>query len=643
MIQLSSAYRAALESGAEQNIRLVFDNGETLDRAQISATGGFRYRQILNDDGDVIMGRAIQSAAEVELLNIDGYLDDFDFDSEFTVEYGVKVGALFQYVTIGKFKGGRASRIKSKTIMLTGADRMRLFDIDASEFIENVQDSFPMDVMDLLQKLCDYVGIEMEYFSLASSVLYRTIDTNPFTSYNHTCRQILEWLMECMCKYAVITPDGKLTGIFYQESDITVPKSRRFEMAQSEYITPQIDAIEIYTSYSDRLVSSGDGDNLYVISDNPFLYAENDEDVEYDLQYAANGLLTALRQLPAYPPASFRALTDPSIECGDIIDVVGDDGLTYTFPVMMRTIEWSGIGKSEYECTGNERRETVPVAQRELENLKKDMVRTSQLATEIESYIKSDEGKAGIIASVSGSFVKPDDLRQYVTTAKLSQEISSIDAKISLEAEYGSGTIGSNVRAMLTLFANADSSNIQLKADAIDLSGYVTVTALSGQGTTVIDGSNIKTGTITSDKLNVGTLSAGEVLLKSETRDTTVLTSSESGMNLTVYLGTQEKYTSGDIDFSQYVRVYGTQTMFVPPGAEDTNTNALVVNTDARRMFPATPGRWSLGGALDSGGTLYYFGEVVSEFFVFSDDSYLRIYNGRLAYYDSEGTRTYLT
>ena len=84
MITVSNAFLAALRSGAEQNIRLEFKSGTVIDKAQIPANGGFRYQQILNQDGDLKMGTAIMSNIEVSLLNLDGYFDGFDFTEECT-------------------------------------------------------------------------------------------------------------------------------------------------------------------------------------------------------------------------------------------------------------------------------------------------------------------------------------------------------------------------------------------------------------------------------------------------------------------------------------------------------------------------------------------------------------------------------
>jgi hypothetical protein len=271
------------------------------------------------------------------------------------------------------------------------------------------------------------------------------------------------------------------------------------------------------------------------------------------------------------------------------------------------------------------------------------MLKNTDLSTAIDSYLNTDEGKAGIVSAVEGKFVTADDLGGYVTTAKLTQEISAVDSKISLEAEYGSGTIGSHVRAMLTLFSNTDSSEIKLEADAIDLSGYVTIKSLAEpNSSTEIDGSNIKTSSITADKLKVGTLSAGSVLLNSETRSTTVLRSDELAGNLTVYLGIEEEYKDGDMELAQYLRIYGTEIYFQEPGIGEAITNTLVVNTYHKIVFPYD-GRWSLGGKIRSSDTPYYFNEIYGKYFCFDDDSYIRVYNGRLQYVDADGNKVYIT
>lgn len=59
---------------------------------------------------------------------------------------------------------------------------------------------------------------------------------------------------------------------------------------------------------------------------------------------------------------------------------------------------------------------------------------------------------------------------------------------------------------------NQTAQSVLIDASKINLTGYVTVSDLSGDGTTVINGANIATGTITADKIDVNDLFAQDIV-----------------------------------------------------------------------------------------------------------------------------------
>ena len=128
-----------------------------------------------------------------------------------------------------------------------------------------------------------------------------------------------------------------------------------------------------------------------------------------------------------------------------------------------------------------------------------DYVTTTKLDTNIAQYIDSTTGKAKIVTACSGTYAKTSDLTGYATktevSTEISQEISDVEGKISLSASYGSGTIGSNVRALLQLVTNADSSTIKIKGDKVEIDGdlYLKSSDFLVAGTTTIKGSKIST------------------------------------------------------------------------------------------------------------------------------------------------------
>jgi len=86
-----------------------------------------------------------------------------------------------------------------------------------------------------------------------------------------------------------------------------------------------------------------------------------------------------------------------------------------------------------------------------------------------------------------------DIIAQGLKFSQIKQDIDGISLRVG-EVVDASG----NIRAAEIMLAiNDDGSTIKISADHIDLTGYVTVSDLSGTGTTKINGSNITTGAIT--------------------------------------------------------------------------------------------------------------------------------------------------
>ena len=478
----------AIRAHTEQDIKITFADNTVLGKADVAITGdGVKITDILNGDTDYTFGKAVCKQVEMTLFNVDNKFNNFDFTQEFTLQIGVKVGAAFQYVTVGVFKGERPDKVRGKLIDFTAYDRMQKFEVSASDFIENM--TFPVTLGAVFSSLCAAVGVEPITTTFTNST--KNFTFNPFSTSDYTAREVLAWIAEAAGCYARVNADGKVELNTFTTNSYKILKTDRFEMSESEFETPVIGKLECYTSYGDQLVTAGTGTNTYVISDNPFLYIENDTEIPA-LQPYVNAIYAKASLFPAYSPIAVRAEWYPEIKCGDIITVVNDYDEVNTLPIFSQTIKWNGFGKVEYESTGGLVREIEPVQQRELEAIKKSMLRDTDLSTAVESYLNTQEGKASITSAVEGKFVEVSSGSTITTTTAIEQLIQKtekgIESKISLSASYGSGTIGSNVRALLTLFANADSSSIRLSANALDLTATETAGSTSAEEVGTYDG-----------------------------------------------------------------------------------------------------------------------------------------------------------
>lgn len=117
------------------------------------------------------------------------------------------------------------------------------------------------------------------------------------------------------------------------------------------------------------------------------------------------------------------------------------------------------------------------------------------------------EGVTTSISSIEGSITRLEVMDKSLTSTiasvkkGLNSSISQTDERISLLVA-GKGTES-------TSFINMLEGRIKVEAPVIDLSGYVTFTDLaSARGSTVIHGSNIKTGTLSADRVSTGILSS---------------------------------------------------------------------------------------------------------------------------------------
>lgn len=320
----------------------------------------------------------------------------------------------FVYIPLGVFKGERPEKVRGKLINFTAHDRMSLFDKPAGAFADGL--TFPCTLGEIFAKLCSFCGVSYIGASFPNSD--KTFDTNPLEDTDYTCREILGYIAEAAGSYARMSRDGAVELVWFADADYTVTRTDRFEMTESEFLTPPIDKLEVYNSYGDQLNSSGTGEIVYGISDNPFLYIENDTQLA-GLQPYVEAIYNRITSLPAYHPSSFRAEFNPAVQCGDIISVVDDYGETISFPVFVQTLTWNGGGKTVYENTGGVIRQNAPFTQRELEQIKKKSVKTKDLWTYVDSYLSSPEGVASINAAVGGNLATKDDLTGFVTESQL--------------------------------------------------------------------------------------------------------------------------------------------------------------------------------------------------------------------------------
>lgn len=217
-----------------------------------------------------------------------------------------------------------------------------------------------------------------------------------------------------------------------------------------------------------------------------------------------------------------------------------------------------------------------------------------------DTRIADAEGAVSVLSqTVSGFDTRIEDAEGSVSA--LSQNLTSITTRIEA-AEGNISTVTQTADKINWLVASGTSSSnftmtdraISLVADTIDLSGYVTISALETAGKTTINGSNITTGTIHADRIDTSTLKVKTIYATS------------GKVSLTEY-SSNNMYIGGDGTWNySYTYIFaGSQIKLA--SWDGVGTHALIFDTSNHCVRPATTVDWDLGNVS------YPFGKVWCE------------------------------
>lgn len=212
----------------------------------------------------------------------------------------------------------------------------------------------------------------------------------------------------------------------------------------------------------------------------------------------------------------------------------------------------------------------------------------SQTVSGFNTRIENAEGAVSTLSqTVSGFNTRIENAEGSVST--LTQTVNSFKTRIET-AEGNITSVTQTANKINWLVKSGTSASdftmtdraVKLVADTIDLSGYVTISALGTAGKTTINGANITTGTIHADRIDTSTLKvktiysqSGKVSLKEYT-STTMYIGGDGTWNYDytyIFAGTQIKLASWD----------------------GVGTHALIVETTNHCIRPATIVDWDLG------------------------------------------------
>lgn len=496
------------------------------------------FRQSICDSGDIIFGKC--NAAELVFKCAD--VNNLFVGDELLVRQ--YIGG--EYVSMGAYYIASIQKSADRRFrVVTAYDRMTRFDINVADWYNGlwVGGTTSITLGAFRNSLCNYCGVPVRSASLVndSMTVKKTMVPTEISG-----RDIIESICEINGVFGIIDNEGFFTFISLntdeavEEISIGIRKSLEHE----DYTVSPINALVIRQESNDIGASVGNGNNPYIIQGNFLVYGKSSA----ELTTIATNVFNAISNI-TYVPVRLQCRGLPYIEPGDCIEIEMQDGSYIKTLVLSRSlsgvqsltdditasgsekrVEIYGLSKSIIQIQGkaNILERTVEQTVSRIEDLESGYSEIIQTADSISSRVTTVEGDVSELEQTASSLttritnaegdissleLTASGLNSRVTSAEgnittLSQTASNLSLRMS-SAEGAISSISLTVNGLQLSSANGEAiSMLSLKSGSITLSsavigftGMVTYSALSGYGTTIINGANIMTGTINANAI----------------------------------------------------------------------------------------------------------------------------------------------
>lgn len=445
------------------------------------------YRQCVNTGSDYNIGDAVCASCEFQFNDPDNLAPRY---KKLRFRYYTMQADETSWKLIGIFNTKELTRTNKHVCKIVGYDNVSLFDIYVDDWIENA--TWPMTLKQTYQSLCTYCGAAFINSDFTNSSF---VVKDNFTGINTTGRQILSYIAQASASFIYADPNGIITPRQYINTGITLNNTKYKKAVLADYTTPLINKLTVQMTENDYGVSTGDGDVVYKITNNPLFYAENESEIET----AIDRIFAVIKQV-SYTPCEIELYQDFNINCGDIVTIDGTVAYIMAKEMNSSGVRLSCVGTETREATGEETNSEIIALRGKTNELTRSLEETQSTITDTAAALQSQitQTANSINATVSA---------QGQTITQIRQDLNGINMTYNSANGTASITIGN-----VTVTNLVNGQYVQNVVAGINLNGYVQFNDLSTAGSTTINGANITTGTISASRINLsGSIAWGDL------------------------------------------------------------------------------------------------------------------------------------
>lgn len=302
MIQVSNAFKAALQARAPQRWAFIWANGTILTNEDISVEDGVHYDETFCSETDLTVGLTPSSVMSFTLLNDELQLVNFPF-GRFEAKLGVRLSVTendsaatdhptvsisgntmtvsgngkletYELCSFGVFYAERPDVVRKVLISVEAFDQMVLFDRDMpSATALNI--TYPITAGALLQAMCSYLSTVTGTTIAASSYTFTNYSVQlakePESFKTASMRDVLGQIAELACSIARFNRSGTLTFLWLNRINTSYNEHNYTEFERTEFSTTSVNKLSVRNGDQTQETVVGSGGSPYMIQDNPFL------------------------------------------------------------------------------------------------------------------------------------------------------------------------------------------------------------------------------------------------------------------------------------------------------------------------------------------------------------------------------------
>lgn len=441
--------------------KIVFTDGTVFDSASlISCT----YTEQVNSETDICPGAACAAELEFQIRARYGAITQ---GAQFTY---YKVSDTGAETKIGVFTVEKPEKDSPYTYTVLAYDNVSKTYKDASTWLRNHQEQFPLSLFSLVQTACSECGLTLANESLPNG----DFQVQAFYADDLQWIQILQWAAQAACKFVRADAGGRIEFSWYAQvagSSIAYTGSETYTgtrivsgykvdtLTFEDYQTAVLDKVQIRQSDDDVGVIYPPDEtktNTYVISENMLLAPVSADALAPIAEYVYNTLSEV-----QYTPGSVSLFPSLTYRAGDIVEIYTQDGDVIRFYVTTAKFSAAGV---DLTSTGNASRDSSSaVNSRSYSNLQGRML-------EISAGVKGLNVKASELSgnySALSQTVEGFKTEVQETVSSQNERISAAESNYSSLSQTVSG-LSSTVSSVKTTANNAASKadSAAAKADS---------------------------------------------------------------------------------------------------------------------------------------------------------------------------------